>query len=100
MSVDVLRLIPVDPKFTPSADVQQRNQRLFQSFFSATIEVTAYITADVRFVDHGQNFERVRCPFCHSALETKWWQSAMDTAQPSGFEHLAVVTPCCGTNTS
>ncbi len=100
MSIDVLRLIPIEPKFAPGVEAQQRASELFRSFLPLAAEVSAEITADVKFVDQGQNFRRVLCPFCNSALEIEWWRVAMDKAQASGFSHLAVTTPCCGASSS
>ncbi len=73
---------------------------VFRSLLPLAADVSAETTADVKFVDQGQNFQRVLCPFCNSVIEVAWWQTAMDTAHASGFNQLAITTPCCGASSS
>jgi hypothetical protein len=100
MSVNVLKLIPNDPEFIPSAEAQQRAKDLLASLLPLATEISVEITADVNFIDQGQNFERAFCPQCGTIVDLSWWQSAMDKAHVFKFNNLTVEMPCCGTTSS
>jgi hypothetical protein len=57
------------------------------------------VTADIRFVDAGGNFESVACPRCGSDLG-EWWSMAMEAGHQERFRALRVTTPCCRLRTS
>jgi hypothetical protein len=68
-----------------------------------TLIVTDNIRFEVseapRFIDQGSNWERVICPNCNAVIDISWWRHAMDVASESEFRSLAVIVPCCGTET-
>jgi hypothetical protein len=96
MSVNTLKLIPTSPEYVPRDTVQQRACDLLESFFPDVKETSCETTEAVRFVDQGQNWERVLCPVCGSDLDPEWWSQAMDAAHQTGFKNLLVKVPCCG----
>jgi hypothetical protein len=58
-------------------------------------EVVAKCSADVQFIDPGENFERVLCPNCRADL-TSSWPSVMDKAWATKFSDLTFEASCCG----
>ena len=99
MSDSFLRLIPVDPTFVPTTEAIGRARTLLRSMVLDQI-VTSDTSDEVRFVDQGENFEQLRCPFCEAELDSEWWKDAMDRAYETHFENLKVRVPCCGRETS
>lgn len=69
---------------------------LLDTFFPKAREIRCEITEEVRFIDQGQNWERVLCSVCGAELDPAWWSEAMDAAHQTGFAHLLVKLPCCG----
>ena len=53
------------------------------------------MTAEVRFVDCGDNFETVACPRCGADLG-EWWSVVMEAAHEQRFRDLRATPPCCG----
>jgi hypothetical protein len=96
MSVDTLKLIPVLPEYVPGDAMLRRACDLLESFFPGAKKTSCETTAEVRFIDQGQNWERVICPVCETELEPQWWAQAMDRAHQAGFADLRVNLPCCG----
>ena len=99
MSDYILRLIPTDPQFTPSAGARGAALQLLRSWLPSAESITSELNEEVRFVDPGANFDRVECSFCGADL-FDWWQGAMDKASERGFADLEVVVPCCHTRTT
>jgi len=100
MPVNVLKLIPTLPQYVPNASTRQQARNLLASYVPEAISVKETITNDVRFIDQGSNFERVKCPIDGTELDLGWWQQAMDAAYQTRFTNLAVILPCCGTVSS
>ena len=104
MSVNILRLIPTSPDYVPDLLSQERAVALLKSQFlpnpGPLSEVTARVTEQVEFIDQGENFERIVCPFCSSELAAEWWQGVMDDSYEGHFADLRITTPCCHTESS
>lgn len=100
MSEHFITLIPADPYFTPADGAFNKARELFAAFLATAEDTEGRIGDEVQFVDQGENFERVSCPKCGSELSIDWWQQAMNKSYESRFQHLEVITPCCGHNTS
>jgi hypothetical protein len=62
------------------------------------IKVT--VSENIRFINPGVNWERVVCPNCRTVIEPSWWEQVMDKTYESGFSNLAIISPCCGVETS
>ena len=99
MSDDVLRLIPEDPAYVPGPDAVERAITLLEGFAPGAEDVTAVVSEEIRFVDQGENFERVLCPSCGERVDD-WWQQEMQRAWETLFEDLSVTTACCGSRLS
>jgi hypothetical protein len=95
MSDTVKFLIPSDPFYTPSMTQCDAIENVIPA--GAVLETSG----KMQFADAGENFERVRCPFCHADL-MEWWNEAIDAAysEDAGFTKLAVIMPCCGNESS
>ena len=96
MSDNILKLIPTSPECVPSDAALQQARALIASLFPGANEIDLKATAEVRFVDQGENWERVLCPVCGNELDPGWWRKAMHTAHRTGFTDLSVKLPCCG----
>jgi hypothetical protein len=90
-----LRVIPSDPRHVPSATARERAQTLLRRALPRADDVSGTVTAEVRFVDCGDNFEFVACPRCGADLGD-WWSVIMEAAHERQFRELRATTPCCG----
>ncbi|MDY7041417.1 MAG: hypothetical protein SVX38_11190, partial [Chloroflexota bacterium] len=79
----------------PGAAVIHRAYDLLSNYLPGSDEIDYEVTETIRFIDQGENWERVLCPVCGTELDTIWWQEAMDTAYQLGFTDLLVNLPCC-----
>jgi hypothetical protein len=95
MTIESLCIIPVNPKYVPTADGRESSLAAFTKMLPMAESVDAVVHKEVRFIDAGMKFELVMCPLCDSELDQIWWGDAMNTAQRSSFENLAVKLPCC-----
>jgi hypothetical protein len=100
MSTHFIILIPTIPTFVPTDGILEKAKYLFAQFLPGAEEIEAVMAEEIKFVDQGENFERVCCPGCGSELQTAWWHEAMDKAYETKFGNLNLVTPCCGLATS
>ncbi|MEO3946165.1 hypothetical protein [Gorillibacterium sp. CAU 1737] len=99
MSDVVVKVIPKDPEFVPS----ETSLGLVQEWIKLNVsnEETKYmLTDEVRFIDQGENFESICCPFCLNRIDLEWWSEQMDRASETAFHQLSVVTECCSKATS
>ncbi|NOV04835.1 hypothetical protein [Paenibacillus planticolens] len=95
MSATVISLIPTNPEYVPTAKCIEMIHEWIQQYNAQII-----ITDEVRFIDQGENFEDIKCPFCSSEIEIKWWQDRMEKASESSFHELTSITPCCNQKTT
>lgn len=100
MSDNVLKLIPTSPRHVPSSAASEQATAILRATFPSADDVRVQVSDQVRFVDPGANWGRVRCPFDATELSADWWQAAMDRALQNGFEDLSVTLPCCGRTAS
>lgn len=97
MNTEFLCIIPVNPTYVPTADVRETALTAFTKMLPMAESVDAVVHKEIRFIDAGMKFELVLCPLCDSELDQIWWGDAMNTAQRSAFEKLAIRLPCCDT---
>lgn len=100
MSEHYIKLISKNPRFVPAADRLEKAKLRFTQFLPDAQEIQAFVSDEIKFVDQGENFERVSCPKCGSELETLWWQQAMEKSWESKFQQMEVITPCCQSGTT
>jgi transcription elongation factor Elf1 len=89
-----LRIIPSDPFYEPSPDMQDACLGLLIERLRKN-EVTSTLYKEVSFIDPGQNFEAVICDRCGQEMDMEAWQTRMDVAHETRFTDLSIVTPCC-----
>ncbi len=94
MSDSYLRLIPQDPGRLPDEDPIAFALRLIREWFP-DMDVSHRKSADIAFIDPGENFERVGCPHCGADVAEPW-AAWMEEAYASAFRQRTVVVPCCG----
>jgi hypothetical protein len=99
MSVEYLQLIPEDPYYIPPTQAQSVAQEELFRLLPRAAEISMFVYDTAQFIDQGENFESVSCPFCSNDLRN-WWRSAMNTAYKTLFENLSVTLPCCHEQTS
>lgn len=99
MSVEYVQLIPEYPYYIPPKQAQSVAQEALSRLLPRAAEISISVYDTAQFIDQGENFERVSCPFCSADLRS-WWGSAMNTAYKNRFENLSVTLPCCHRQTS
>ena len=99
MSDTILRIIPTNPSYVPDEIRQSKAHNFLQKLFNRE-DVEFGTTAEIEFVDQGQNFESVHCNRCGREMELEDWQAAMDASYETKFENLIFRMPCCCTETS
>jgi hypothetical protein len=93
MSDSFLRLIPEEPPFEPSYEASEAAVRTLKALMpTAVVSVKRF--PEIRFVDQGSNFERIRCPNCQREI-TSHWSSWMDVCARRQFAQRMTVMPCC-----
>lgn len=101
MSLDMLRVIPIDPHYIPTRDVESRLRELVENMLPDAGEIEIDFYNKMRFIDQGENFERVICPECRSKLElhdekiSDWWYTAVDVIDESDLPTHHIAMPCC-----
>jgi hypothetical protein len=100
MSVNYLKLIPIDPQFVPDHATQEEARVLLTSFLNKADEIRVRFTASIEFINQGANFIKVTCPSCDALLPVDQWGQAMDLAYRSHFSDLSMMMPCCGSRQS
>jgi len=106
MSDSVTRIIPQDPKFVPTPAAERLALSLLRAYLPDD-QVTARRFDTIQFVDTGENFERVVCPYCRKEILPADWYAWLDRAvvavsppgagarYAAGFADLTGRTPCC-----
>lgn len=97
MSDHFLVVIPADP----DADLPDTAENLREALAKLT-EASESAVKDygkLKFIDAGENFERVGCPSCGHTFTTPEWHAWMnaDWHDEDGFHLHTHTAPCCGT---
>jgi hypothetical protein len=114
-----LKLIPTDPEYVPDKLAQEKARNALALLLPNAEEVNGEATTGVKFIDQGENFDKVLCPICETELSMKWWEGAMNKAcgantrkrldavfeetwEEGGptFSNLITKVPCCGAELS
>jgi hypothetical protein len=97
MSDDVILIIPRDPTYVPTLQVQRRIVELLAQWAPGAEHITAETSEEIRFFDCGENFQRIGCPKCTAEIDLEWWHGRMnDDAQEGRFRLAHYRVPCCG----
>jgi len=95
----ILRIISTNPSYIPNNQQQQQAKDFLTKIYPK--HKIEWISKDtIEFVDQGQNFDTIICPFCGKTIETEYWQDAMEKADQNHFTDLTIITPCCNKHTS
>jgi hypothetical protein len=95
MSDIVVKLIPPDPQRVPGDPERALALALLRQRLPQADAIGETVTADVRFVDAGENFHEIFCPACGRHVELDEWQEAMSKGQSTMFEELVTELSCC-----
>jgi hypothetical protein len=77
MSDNFLKLIPVDPWFTPSRSAAEEAEDLARVLMKKFDRVERQVFEETQFFDCGSFFERVECPGCGGQLTQDFWGELM-----------------------
>lgn len=98
MSDNYLRIIPIDLLFEPFPEAVDAAMTLLGQLAPANESIQVRRTDEIRFLDQGENFERVLCPYCRHDLTnvcTVW----MEKSWESRFTVREISLPCCDRST-
>lgn len=102
MSMNILRLIPTDPRFAPEPSRRRAALELLAGMVRnrRPDALSDEVRDEVGLVDSGVNTRRISCPECEAELTDWWWSEAIDAAYRTECRELDVTLPCCGTRRS
>src|SRR5262245_47037328 len=111
MSMRVLKIIPTDQDYVPSAEQQAEAATAFREMVPyGEIEATVY--EDLEFIDQGQYCEAVLCPSCGNRvgvtpfdgtdLAQDWYRNSIDAivTRATPVRQFQTTMPCCGASVS
>lgn len=107
MSDQVLKLIPEDKDFLPDKSSAEKARELLEDFFPDGEQTEVEFSESVRFIDSGENLERIACSLCNKTTEinpfqendagTAWWYGTDEALSGApDLNMLNVKMPCCG----
>lgn len=99
MSNHYTYIISADPKHQLLEEKVSHITKELKGYFQPEVEVTYEAFSKRRFVDSGQNFSQVACPYCNEVI-TDWWSDEMEKLHAVDFEMLYVTVPCCSLTTT
>jgi len=94
MSDSILKLIPTSPLFIPNSISQINANEYLKSIYISN-EIKIATTDNIEFIDCGENFEEVICPYCKQSLDMEWWSETMSALYESHFNEASFELPCC-----
>lgn len=95
MSDSFIRWIPLDATFVPTEAGRRHAMEWLRHRAPRADEVSGEVSPEIRFVDCGENLERIVCDRCGASVDESWWQDAMSQAAETQFTKRDVVVPCC-----
>lgn len=97
MSDNFIVLVPKDPRFAASTDVQRRVAEILRRLAPKADSIEPEVSEAIRFHDAGSNLESIFCPRCAAKINIDWWQDRMDDDwDEEGFRLERYEAPCCG----
>lgn len=95
-----IHIIPESPDYVPDEDAVRRAIELLRQFTPRAETITADTSPRRRFIDCGENFERVLCPSCGHYVAIDEWADWMDREQKADFPLAPHALPCCAAERS
>jgi hypothetical protein len=90
-----LIFLPIEPNFQPTDEQFKQSMALLESDYPDS-EIIGDCFEYTQFIDAGQHFDTIYCPYCNTEIPLETWQNWMTSAfQNSQFENLAITTACC-----
>lgn len=109
MSVDILKLIPVDPHYVPTKAAQLTAIAALEAALPEGHDCEAQDFGHITFIDQGENLEAIICPLCSRRLPfydtadadaiQAWWHEAIDEVEEADAEGISLKMPCCSRST-
>ena len=107
MAAQVLKLIPEDKNYLPDRASAEKARALLEDFFPDGEQAEIAFSDSVKFIDGGENLERITCALCKKTIEinpfeendvgTAWWYALDETLSGMpDLNSLDVKMPCCG----
>jgi hypothetical protein len=96
MSDSWINIIPTDPQFVPGLQAQRQAVEFMRRIVGRADEVRCELSENVRFIDCGENLERILCPRCGREVSCEWWRDQMEYQFEHGYTLEPVPLPCCG----
>ncbi|MCD4687355.1 MAG: hypothetical protein K8S97_15610, partial [Anaerolineae bacterium] len=96
-------LIPNNPAHVPDPAQQLAAEAFLREIAPEADHVRSATSDTVRFIDCGQNFEHIACPFCGERLDASgWWSQTMVSQyhHERGFRLEPITLPCCNERTT
>jgi hypothetical protein len=90
MSTNFVHVVPRDPFFVPTPEVEDQARRWFGQAMPGGWEVTSTVMAPMGFVAAVEAGGDIHCPACGIQLDWQWVWSLLPDPPPE------VVVPCCG----
>ncbi len=100
MSDSIVSFVSTDPFWTIAESTGTDAIQLLLSLLPGCDDVKLESHDHPRFVDAGENFERVHCPVCSTLIPMTDWEMLMQKAWTSKFMSLDCRAPCCGATVS
>lgn len=94
MSDSTTNIIFSDPIFCPNYEQRQSVFQMLKLYLNNNVEIEELCYEEIRFIDAGENFEKILCPNCNLEIDLTWWRNEMAQAYASQFQKLEIVTPC------
>jgi hypothetical protein len=99
MSDNYVIVIPDLPNFVPNQINQSKGISYFRSIAPLETDIKTLVNNQIHFIDCGENFENIKCPFCSTNISIETWQSWMGMDfDGKGFILNWHKMPCCAAN--
>lgn len=91
-----LKLIPMNPNYTPSESLQKDLIILLAKKYPEN-EIESHLSKRIEFIDPGVNFEKVFCNICEKEIDMDIWSDFMSEWYKKENASMKFTTPCCNT---
>jgi hypothetical protein len=90
MSTNLVHVVPRDPFFVPTPEVEDQARRWFGQAMPGGWEVTSTVMTPMGFIHAVEAGGDIHCTACGAQLDWQWVWSLLPDPPPE------VVAPCCG----
>jgi hypothetical protein len=101
MSTYIIKLIPENPNYIPSIDIQNEAKQYFKQIAPLSDDIKSDAFEAIQFHDCGSNFKSINCPSCNKEIDIAWWQDWMsEDCNNNGFILKKRKLDCCNHETT